>query len=36
MMEYPEVKINMWILVLIYLLVHCLTIHILLIVLQFG
>ena len=36
MMQYPEVKMDMWILVLIYLLGHCLTINILLIMLQFG
>ena len=36
MMQYPEVKMDMWILVLIYLLGHCFTIHILLIMLQFG
>ena len=36
MMQYPELKMDMWILVLIYLLGRCLTIYIMLIVLQFG
>ena len=36
MMQYPELKMDMWILVLIFLLGRCLTIYILLIVLLFG
>ena len=36
MIQYPELKMDMWILVLIYLLGRYLTIYILLIVLQFG